>query len=329
MRRRDFITLAGSAAAAWPLVARAQHSDRMRRVGIVMPFSRSDTEYVGRIRAFRDELQKLGWTEGTNVQFDERWTTDNMDTVRAEAASLMASNPDAVVAWGGRVIPVLMRLSRSIPIIIPGASDPVGVGWVTNLAHPGGNVTGFATLELSVLGKLLEILRQIAPSIVRVALIYNPDNPNTVFYGQSFEAAAGALAIKSIAIPIHGLADIDRTLTSLAQQDNTGILFPGDATTTGLRDTIVELVAQRRLPAVYADPIFVKLGGLAAYSVDRVELFRLSAGYVDRILRGERASDLPFQQPTKYALIVNLKTATALGLTVPQSLLVTADEVIE
>jgi putative tryptophan/tyrosine transport system substrate-binding protein len=328
MRRRDFIT-GIVVSTATPLAARAQQSNRLRRVGIVMPFSRSDTEYVARIRAFREELQKLGWTEGTNVQFDERWTTDNMDTVRAEAASLMASNPDAVVAWGGRVIPVLMQLSRSIPIIVPGASDPVGVGYVRNLAHPGGNVTGFATFELSVLGKLLEILKQIAPSIDRVALIYNPDNPNTVFYRHSFEAAAGPLAIESITVPIHGLADIDRTLSSLAERGNTGILFPGDATTTALRGAIVDLVTQRRLPAVYADPLFVKVGGLAAYSVDRVELFRLSAGYVDRILRGEKAGDLPFQQPTKYALIVNLKTAKALGLTVPQTLLASADEVIE
>ncbi len=184
MKRRDFITLLGGAA-AWPLAARAQQADRMRRVGILMPFPKGDTEQGTRVRAFRQELGKLGWTDGANVQFDERWTADDMDRVRAEAASLVASNPDAIVATGGRVIPVFMQLTRSIPIVIPGAGDPLGVGWVTSLAHPGGNITGFTLFEVSILGKTLALLKQIAPAVARVAFFYNPDNPSTVVYSLS------------------------------------------------------------------------------------------------------------------------------------------------
>ena len=333
MNRRGFITLLGGAAAApsflWPLAARAQQGDRMRRVGILMPFPKGDTEQGTRVRAFRQELGKLGWTDGGNVQFDERWTADNMDVVRANATSLMASNPDAVLATGGRVIPILMQLSRSIPIVIPGSSDPVAVGWVTSLSRPGGNITGFTLFEISIVGKSLEILKQIAPATVRVALIYNPDNPNSVFYRRTFEAAAGPLAVEPIAVPIHGFADIDHAVASLADRQDTGVLFPPDVTTAALRDEVVALVARRRLPAIYSDPVFVKIGGLASYGPDRIDLFRRSAGYVDRILRGEKAGDLPFQQPTKYQLMVNLKAAKALGLELSPTLLALVDEVIE
>ncbi len=329
IRRREFIAFLGGAAVAWPLAARAQQANRVHRVGILMPFPKGDTEYETRVRAFRQELAKLGWTDGKNVQFDERWTADNMDVVRANATSLMASNPDAVLATGGRVIPILMQLSRSIPIVSPGASDPIAVGWATSLARPGGNVTGFTLFEISILGKSLTLLKQIAPAIVRVALIYNPDNPNTVFYRRTFETAAGPLGVEPIAVPVHGLADIDRAVASLADRQNTGVLFPPDVTTVALRDEVVALVARRRLPAIYSDPAFMKAGALACYGPDRVDLFRRSAGYVDRILRGEKAGDLPFQQPTKYELMVNLKTAKALGLELSPALLALADEVIE
>ena len=244
MRRREFILTLVGGAAAWPRAARAQQSERMRRVAILVPYPKGDLEFEVRVRAFRQELGKLGWTDGANVQFDERWTADNMELVWAEAASLVASNPDAILASGGRVIPVLMQLTRSIPIVIPVASDPLGVGWATSLARPGGNITGFAMLELSVLGKTLEILKQIAPAIVRVALIYNPDNPNTVFYRRTFQAA-GPLAVEPMDIPIHGLVDIERAVASLADQQNSGILFPGDLTTSALRREIVALVARR------------------------------------------------------------------------------------
>ena len=327
--RRRFVRLLGGAAAAWPLAAQAQQDERVRRVGIVMPYPRGDSENEARVRAFKQELAKLGWTDGGNIRFDERWTTDDMSRVRADAGSLMASNPDVVVATGGRVVPVLMQLSRSIPIVLPGVSDPVGVGWVQSLAHPGGNVTGFTSLELSTLGKSLEILKQIAPAVVRVALIYNPDNPNSVHYRRVSEAASAPLAIEVIDHPVHGLADIDRAVTNLADRGNSGIFFLPDLTTNALRDDVVGLVARRRVPAIYSEPFFVKLGGLAFYGADRLEGFRRSAGYVDRILRGEKPGDLPFQQPTKYELILNRTAAKALGLELSPALLALADEVIE
>jgi putative ABC transport system substrate-binding protein len=327
MRRRAFITLIAGAA-AWPFAARAQQPQGMRRVGILMPIPKTDSEYEIRVRAFRQELAKLGWTEGGNVQFDERWTTDNMDRVRAEATSLMASNPDAVIATGGRVIPILMQLSRSVPIVVASASDPVGVGWVESLARPGGNVTGFTFLELSMFGKMLETLKEIAPTTVRVAFIYNPDNPNTIYFRRSFETAIGPLAIEPIIVPIHGLADIERTLADLTDRGNAAVFFPPDITLQALRAEVVALVARHRLPAIYSDPAFPKIGGLAFYGADRLDLFRRTAGYVDRILRGEKPGDLPFQQPTKYQLILNLKTAKALGIELSPTVLALADEVM-
>ena len=328
MKRREFITLLGGVA-AWPLAARAQQGERVRRIGILMPYPKGDPEMGIRVRAFREELGKLGWTDGANVQFDERWTADHMDRVWAEAASLIASNPDAILATGGRVIPVLVQLSRSIPIVIPGASDPLGVGWATSLARPGRNITGFTSFEVSIYGKTLALLKQIAPAITHVAFIYNPDNPNTVIYKRTVEDAAGPLAVESIAVPIHGFADIDRAVAALADRQNSGVLFPGDLTTIALRDEIVALIARQRLPAIYSDPAFMRAGGLAFYGPDRIDLYRRSAGYVDRILRGEKAGDLPFQQPTKYQFIVNLKAAKALNLELSPTLLALADEVIE
>ena len=329
MKRRQFITLLGGAAAAWPLAARAQQRERMRRIGIVMPFAKGDSVGEARIRAFKQELAKLGWTDGGNIQFDERWLTDDMDLIRSHAASLVASNPDIIVASGGRIVPVFMRLTRSIPMVLPGASDPVGVGWAQSLARPGGNVTGFTAFELSMLGKSLEILKQIAPAVVRVALVYNPDNPNSVFYRRISEAASAPLAIETVDHPIHGLPDIERAITSLAKRGNSGIFFLPDLTTNALRDDVVALVARRRVPAIYSDTFFVKLGGLAFYGPDRMEGFRRSAGYVDRILRGEKPGDLPFQQPTKYELMINRTAAKALGLELSPALLAIADEVIE
>jgi len=329
MKRRMFITLLGGAAAAWPLTARAQQGERIRRIGILTPYPKGDPEMGIRVRAFREELGRLGWTDGANVQFDERWTADHMDRVWAEAASLIASNPDAILATGGRVIPVLVQLSRSIPIVIPGASDPLGVGWATSLARPGRNITGFTSFEVSIYGKTLALLKQIAPAITHVAFIYNPDNPNTVIYKRTVEDAAGPLAVESIAVPIHGFAEIDRAVAALADRQNSGILFPGDLTTIALRDEIVALIARQRLPAIYSDPAFMRAGGLAFYGPDRIDLYRRSAGYVDRILRGEKAGDLPFQQPTKYQFIINIKAAKALGLELSPTLLALADEVIE
>jgi putative tryptophan/tyrosine transport system substrate-binding protein len=329
MRRREFLTLLSLATAAWPLAARGQQRDRMRRIAIVMPFAKGDSEGEARIHAFKEELAKLGWTDGSNIQFDERWPADNMDLVRSHAASVITSNPDVIVTFGGRVIPVFMRLTRSIPMVLPYASDPVGVGYAQSLAHPGGNVTGFTSFELSMVGKSLEILKQIAPAIVRVALIYNPDNPNTVHYRRISQAASAPLALEVIDLPIHTLADIDRAVTNLADRGNSGIFFLPDLTTDALRDDVVGLVGRRRVPAIYSEPFFVKLGGLVFYGPDRMEGFRSAAGYVDRILRGEKPGDLPFQQPTKYGLMINSTAAKALGLELSPALLARADQVIE
>ena len=329
VKRRTFIALFGGAAAAWPLAAHGQKPGRVRRVGIVMPYAKGDSEYEARVRAFKEELAKLGWTEGGNVVFEEHWTTDNMDRVRAEAAALVASSPDVIVTTGGRIVPVFMRLTRSIPIVLPSASDPVGVGYAQSLARPGGNITGFTGFQLSMLGKSLDILKQIAPAIVRVALIYNPDNPNSVVYRHISETSSASLAIELVNLPVHGLADIDRAVTSLADRGNSGIIFLPDLTISALRDDVVALVARRRVPAIYSEPFFVKLGGLAFYGADRMEGFRRSAGYVDRILRGEKPGDLPFQQSTKYELIINRTAAKTLGLELSPALLALADEVIE
>jgi len=328
IQRREFIVTLGGAAAL-PLAARAQQRERVRRVAIVMPYAKGDSEHEARVRAFKQELAKLGWTDGGNIRFDEHWTTDNMDIVRTHAADVVASNPDIIVTIGGRVVPVFMRLTRFIPVVLPYGSDPVGVGYAQSLAHPGGNVTGFTSFELSMLGKSLEILKQIAPAIVRVALIYNPDNPNTAYYRRISHAASAPLALEVIDLPIHTLADIDRAVTNLADRGNSGIFFLPDLTTNALRDDVVGLVGRRRVPAIYSEPFFVKLGGLAFYGPDRMEGFRSAAGYVDRILRGEKPGDLPFQQPTKYELMINRTAAKALGLELSPALLALADEVIE
>jgi putative ABC transport system substrate-binding protein len=328
MRRRDFITLVSSAA-TWPLVARAQQSERMRRVGILMPFSPSDKEIQNRVQAFKEELRNRGWTAGANVQFDERWTTDNMDLIHAAATNLLELKPDVVVSVGGRVIPILMKMTSSIPIIIPGGTNPVERGWVKSLAQPGGNVTGFAIAELSIIGNMLQTLKEIAPNTSHAAMIYNPDNPEAGRFGRSFEDAAGSLAIQPTIAHVHGLADIEQVIKTVAEQSNGGLFFAPDLTVSAHSQQIVALVAQHRVPSIYSERVFVNIGGLMSYGTDRVDLYRRTASYVDRILRGEKPGDLPYQQPTKYELIINLKTAKAFGLTVPPSLLARADEVIE
>jgi putative ABC transport system substrate-binding protein len=329
MTRRKLITLLGGAAAAWPGAAWAQQPQRMRRIGILMPFLPTDKEYRSRVNAFEDELQRLGWTRGSNIEFDERWTTDNMDLIRANASNLVELRPDAILALGGRVIPILSQITRVVPIVLPGAVDPVETGYVKSLARPGGNITGFTLMEMSMFGKLLDLLKQLAPNTARVGLVFNPDNPSSLVFRRQIATFAGPLGIEPLALPIHGLADIDRAIGTLAEQPNTAVFFLPDITISALAPQVVELVRQRRLPTIYTDLIFVRVGGLAFYGVDRSDLFRRAAGYVDRILHGDKPSELPFQQPTKYQFIINLKTANALGLDVPLTLQAIADEVIE
>jgi putative ABC transport system substrate-binding protein len=294
-----------------------------------MPYAENDPEYLTHVQALRDALRKSGWIEGGNIEFDEHWTTDNMDRIRTNAAALVSAKPDVIVAIGGRVIPILMQMSRTIPIVIPGVSDPVGLGLVESLARPGGNITGFTFIELSVFGKMLEILKEIAPRNVRAGMIYKHDNPNTVAFRRTFEASARELTIEPITIPVLGFADVERAVISLADRQNTSMFVPPDITLQALRKEIVELVDRHGLIAIYPQIVYVKAGGLVFYGADRVDLWRRSAEYVSRILRGEKASDLPFQQPTKYQLVLNLKTARALGVTIPLTLQAAADEVIE
>jgi putative ABC transport system substrate-binding protein len=311
------------------MAARAQQLGRTRRIAVLMPYAESDPEIQTRMRAFRQELRKLGWTEGVNIQFDERWTADSMAQIRTSAANLLELKPDVVVAVGGRVIPVLLQLTRTVPIIVPGGSDPVASGWVESIRRPGGNLTGFAAFELSTIGKMVEMLRQIVPAISRVAMVYNPDNPNAALFARSFEASAEPLAIKPIIAHVHGLADIERAIEKIAEQANGGVIFPLDLTLSALLNQTLALVERHRLPAIYSERAFVTNGGLIFYGVDRVDIFRRSASYVDRVLRGEKPGDLPYQLPTKFELVINLQTARALGVTVPATLLATADEVIE
>ena len=282
MRRREFITFLGGGA-AWPLTARAQQPRQARRIGILMPFPKSEGAYQARVRVFRQELARLGWSEGGNVQFDERWSTDNMDVVRADAASLVELNPDVILISGDRVIPVFTKLTSSIPIVVAGTSDPIASGAAESLARPGHNVTGFSLIEFSMFGKMLGILRQIAPGISRAGMMYNPDNSVGVTYRRWFESSAGQLGVQPINLPIHDAADIERAIAGMAEQPNGGILFPPDLTTSINRTHVVTLMARHR----------------------------------------------PFQQPTTYRLLINVKTAKALGLTVPPTLLASADEVIE
>jgi putative ABC transport system substrate-binding protein len=328
MRRRDFIAALGGTA-MMPLATRSQERERMRRVGILMPYAPSDLEMQARVRAFREELRKRGWAAGFNVQFDERWTIDNMDLIRSAAANLVELKPDAILAVGGRVIPVLMQMTRSVPIVVPGGIDPVGQGWAESLARPGGNVTGFATQEASVLGKMLQTLKEIAPRVSRVAFISNPENPGAALTKRAFHSAAEPLGVQPIDWPIRGHADIERAVAAMAEQPDSGIFIPLDVTISGVMEQTVATIARHRLPAVYSERAFVTNGGLVFYGVDRIDLYRRAASYVDRILRGEKPGDLPYQLPTKYELVINRKAATALGLEIPPRLLFTADEVIE
>jgi putative tryptophan/tyrosine transport system substrate-binding protein len=328
VRRREFIAGLGSAAAAWPIVARAQQAGRVRLVGILAPYPASDVESQMRVRAFRQELTRLGWSDGSNVKFEERWTTDNMDLVRAAAANLVELKPDVIVSSGDRVIPVLMQFTRSIPIVATG-SDLAGSGFVDSLSQPGGNLTGFSVTEFSVIGKMLETLKRIAPGLSRVGMIYNSDNPVGAVYFRSFKMVAAQLAVQPIDLPVHGLAELERAIEILAEKPNSAVLTPPDVTITALAAEATSLAARYNLPAVYSNSSYVLRGGLVSYGADIVDVFRRQASYVDRILRGEKVGDLPIQQPTSFQLFINLKTAKALGLTIPETLLATADEVIQ
>ena len=329
MRRREFITLLGGAAAAWPVVARAQQGDRMRRIGVLVGQAENDPDEKARLNGFREGLAKAGWSEGRNVSVDYRFAAGRAEHVEALAKELVALQPDVIIAQGTSVTAALQRESNKIPIVFVTVSDPIGSGFVASLPRPGGNITGLLQYEAGIVGKWMAMLKEIAPRLVHVALVANPKVTAYDYFLRAAEAAAPSLAIEIVPSPIESAGDIERVIDSVARVPNSGLLLPPDSTTITHRDLIVALAARHRLPAVYSLRVFVTAGGLMSYGTDQVEIFRLAATYADRILRGAKPAELPVQVPTKYETIVNLKTAKGLGLDVPPSLIVRADQVIE
>ena len=327
MRRREFIALFGGAA-AWPLAARAQQPDPMRRIGALVGLAEDDPDTKARVVTFRQELEQLGWFEDRNVRIDYRfWPALSADKAQTLAKELIVLRPDVILAQSTPVTAAFQRETNAIPIVFVNVADPIGSGFIASLARPGGNLTGLMLFEASVAGKWLAMLKEIAPGLSRAAVIHNPKI--TLFYLRAVEALAPSLAIEPVPVAIENAADIERTIELFARVPNGGLVVPPDATTTVHHELIIALAARYRLPAVYSLHDFVTAGGLMCYATNRVEQFRQAASYVDRILRGAKPADLPVQAPTKYETVLNLKTAKALGLTVPPGLLIAADEVVE
>jgi putative ABC transport system substrate-binding protein len=331
MRRREFIKLLGSAAAAWPRAASSQQPERMRRIGALIPLAESDAEAQTEVTAFREGLQQLGWMDGRNARIDIRWAAGDVGRIRTYAKELVALQPDVILARTTPVTAALLQETRTIPIVFVGPSDPVGAGFAASMARPGGNATGFTNVEASLGGKWVEVLKEINPRIARIAVMFDPKTSPSggAFYLHLVQDAARSIAVETIAIPVHNAAEIERAIETFARELHGGLLVQPDVTTHNNRALIISLAARHRLPAVYAYPYYVTEGGLAAYGVDVVDLYRRAATYVDRILRGEKPDQLAVQAPVKFDLAINLKTAKSLGLDVPPTLLARADEVIE
>jgi putative tryptophan/tyrosine transport system substrate-binding protein len=328
MKRRQFITLVGGAA-AWPLAARAQQPDRMRRIGMLLPATADDLRFQTLVGAFLQGLALLGWSIGRNVRIDPRWATPNAAEIRRHAAELAALAPDVILAHGAGAVGALLQATRTVPIVFPIAGDPVGAGFVDSLARPGGNATGFMTTEYSMGGKWLELLKQIAPSVTQAAVLRDPTLGSGTSLFAAIQTAAPLLRVQVNPVNMRDAEEIERAVAAFARSPNGGLIVPGSGLAVLHRDLIIMLAARHKLPAVYFERFFAAAGGLISYGPDQVDQYRRAAGYVDRILKGEKAADLPVQAPTKYELVINLKTAKALGLTVPPTLLALADEVIE
>jgi putative tryptophan/tyrosine transport system substrate-binding protein len=328
MRRREFITLLGGAA-AWPLAARAQQGARMRRIGILINLASDDAEGQARLAAFHQGLQQLGWTVGRNVQIDYRWGAGDADRIRKFAAELVALAPDVILSTGSPSAAALQQATRTVPIVFVTVVDPVGSGFVDSLARPGGNITGFTLYEYSISGKWLELLKEIAPGVTRAAVIRDP--ALTAGGGQLgvIQAVSPSVGVEVTPVNVRDAGEIERAVTAFARQPNGGLIVTASTLAGVHRDLLIALAARHRLPAVYPVPYMVTSGGLTSYGPDTVDQYRRAAGYVDRILKGEKPADLPVQAPTKYELVINLKTAKALGIEVPATLLARADEVIE
>jgi putative tryptophan/tyrosine transport system substrate-binding protein len=329
VRRRDFIKSAAGAITIWPLPLRAQNPDRQRRIGVLLPIGKDDPDYQPWVAAFRQALQELGWVDSRNVEIEIRWATTNPAEIRRQAAELVALTPDVILATGTGTVGPLTQVTRTVPIVFPIIADPVAGGFVDSLARPGGNATGFMLFEYSISGKWLELLKQIAPGVTRVAVLGDPDTPTGPAQFGVIQAVAPSLRVEVSSFNKHDAAEIERVLTTFARSPNGGLIVTAGGPAFLNRDLIIALAARYKLPAVYFDRAFVANGGLLSYGPDRIDLYRRAAGYVDRILKGEKPADMPVQAPTKYQLVINLKTAKALGLDVPMHLQQIADEVIE
>ena len=328
MRRREFIAGLGSVA-VWPVVARAQQTEQVRRIGILLPAAADDAEFQARLGAFLQALALSGWSIGRNVLIETRWATANVADIRKHAAELAALAPDVILAGGAATVGPLMQVTRTVPIVFPVVVDPVGAGFVDSLARPGGNVTGFMDGEYSLAAKWLELLKQIAPGVTRVAVLRDATQGAGQSQFAAMQAVAPSLKIEVNPVNVRDAGEIERAVGSFGRAPNGGLVVTNGAAQTLHRELIISLAARHRLPSVYPHRLYVASGALISYGIDLIDQHRRAAGYVDRILKGEKPADLPVQAPTKYELVLNLKTATALGLTIPETLLATADEVIQ
>jgi len=329
MRRREFISLLGVAVAAWPVAARAQRGERMRRIGVLLPAAADDAAFQPRIRGFLQVLQQLGWSDGHNVRIDTRWAGANADGIRRHAAELATLAPDVILTSGSGAVGALQQATRTVPIVFATVADPVGAGFVDSLSRPGGNITGFAIFEYAIGGKWLELLKEISPRMTRVAVLR--DLAVAAGPGQfgAIQTAAPSFGMEVSPVNVRDASEIERAVMAFARSSNGGLIVTASPLAQLHRDLIITLAARHKLPAVYFERFFVAEGGLISYGADFVDQFQRAAGYVDRILKGEKPADLPVQAPTKYELVINLKTAKALGIEVPPTLLARADEVIE
>jgi putative ABC transport system substrate-binding protein len=329
MKRRTFIALLGGGAAALPRIARAQRVQRQRQIGVLLGLAENDAEGKARLGAFRQALQQLGWTDGENMQIVVRFTDGDPDRARARAAELVALAPDVILTSGASTVGTMLQATRTVPIVFAGVADPVGAGFVDSLARPGGNATGFTSYEYSLSGKWLDLLKEIAPGVKRVAVLRDPAiSAGTGQFG-AIQTAGPSFGVELSPVNVHDAAEIERAVAAFAGAGNAGMIVTTSASVLAHRDLIIALAARYKLPAVYYARFLVSGGGLASYGPDYVEQYRRAAGYVDRILKGEKPADLPVEAPTKYELAINLATAKALGLTVPPTLLARATDVIE
>ena len=329
MRRREFIVALGGVAAAWPLAARAQQTERMRRIGVLMNLAADDPESKARVTPFLQELQKMGWIDGRNVRIDYHWGAGDIERIRRYAAELVGMAPDVIVGATATVIAALQQMTRTVPIVFATVIDPVGAGFVASLARPGGNTTGFTVFEFGIGGKWLELLKEIAPRVTRAAVLRDSASPGGGGQLGAIQAVAPSFGVELRPVDVRDAGEIERAVALFAGHSNGGLIVPVSALASVHRNLIITLAAQHQLPAVYPYRYYFAGGGLISYGPNLVEQYGLAAGYVDRILRGEKPADLPVQAPTKYDLVINLKAAKALGLEVPTSILLRADEVIE